>query len=201
MSSKDARVDAYIVNSPDFAKPILSHVRDLVHRACPAVQETMKWSRPHFQHRGMMCGISAFKGHCAIGFWRPEIRALIDGANGEKEGAGQFGRITELADLPADKVMIKYFQAAAALNESGQKAPPRQTKPKGPLVVPGYLQKALKAEPKAAAAFRAFSPSKQRDYVEWLTEAKTEPTREKRLATAVEWIAEGKSRNWKYEKC
>ena len=201
MGRKDARIDAYIVNSPEFAQPILRHIRQLVHRACPEAQETMKWSRPHFEYQGMMCGISAFKAHCAIGFWRPEIRAMVDGPEIKSDAMGQFGRITALSDLPDDAVLMGYVKAAAALNESGKKAPPRKVKEKGPLVVPPYFQKALKADKKAGEVFRGFSPSKQREYVEWLTEAKTEATRDKRLATAIEWIAEGKSRNWKYMNC
>ncbi len=200
MKKPDARIDAYIAAAPAYAQPILRHVRALVHRACPDVTETIKWSRPHFEHRGPMFMMSAFKAHCSLGFWRPEIRKLVD-PTGSAEGAGQFDRITTSADLPSDAKLLGYLKAAAQLNESGVKAPPRQVKPKPALPVPPDLQKALKAQPKAAVAFDQFTASQRRDSLEWLLEAKTEPTREKRLATALEWIAEGKTRNWKYQKC
>lgn len=200
MKHPDARIDAYIAAAPAYAQPILRHVRALVHRACPAVTETIKWSRPHFEHRGPMFMMSAFKAHCSLGFWRPEIRKLVD-PTGSAEGMGQFDRITALADLPADAKLLGYLKAAARLNERGVKAPPRAVKPKPALPVPPDLRRALEAQPKAAAAFAQFTPSQRREYLEWLLEAKREATREKRLATALEWIAAGKTRNWKYQNC
>jgi len=199
MKSTDARIDAYIAKAPAYAQPILSHVRALVHRACPEVEETIKWSRPFFDYKGTMVMLSAFQAHCTVGFWRPEIRAMIS-PEGNAHGVGQLGRVTSLKDLPTDAKLIGYFKAAAKLNASGVKVVRRAAKPKSALAVPPYFQKALKAHPPAGKAFAGFPPGKQREYIEWLTEAKTEPTREKRLATALEWIAEGKGRNWKYQK-
>ena len=200
MKNPDARIDAYIAAAPAYAQPILRHVRALVHRACPDVTETIKWSRPSFDYRGPMFIMSAFKAHCALSFWRPEIRKLAD-PTGSAEGMGQFDRITTLSDLPSDAKLLGFLTAATQLNASGVKDPARPSKPKPALPIPPYLQKALKAQPKAAAAFAGFTPSQRREYLEWLVEAKTESTREKRLATALEWIAEGKQRNWKYQKC
>ncbi len=199
---RDPRIDAYIAKSPEYSRPILTYVRELVHSACPEVEETMKWSRPHFLYKGMLCAISAFKEHCSLSFWNSALQ-IENGAANNQEGMGQFGRITSLADLPTKKVLTGYIKEAMKLNEAGVKGPSRM-KPKGPkpeLVIPDDLVTALAKNAKAAAVFDAFSPSKRREYVEWLTEAKTDATRTRRLETAVEWISEGKERNWKYMNC
>jgi len=199
MGKKDPRVDAYIAAAADFAKPILKRVRALVHRGCPDVEETMKWSFPHFDHRGIMCGLAAFKGHCAFGFWKG--RLVVDPkTNRSAEAMGQFGRITSLRDLPSDATIVAMVREAARLNEEGIPVPRRRSAPKKEAVVPPDLAAALRAAKGARAAFDGFAPGKRREYVEWLDEAKTEETRKRRLATAVAWIAEGKSRNWKYER-
>jgi uncharacterized protein YdeI (YjbR/CyaY-like superfamily) len=192
MARKDPRIDAYISKSASFAKPILKHLRALVHEGCPEVVETIKWGSPHFEHQGMLCGMAAFRAHCAFGFWNRALK--IPG----KEGAmGQFGSITAVSDLPDDKVLVGYVREAARLNETGQKVGPIRRKKK-PLPVPAALTAALKKKAGAAANFKAFSPSHQREYSEWILEAKTDATRAKRLETAVEWISEGKPRMWKY---
>ena len=197
MPKKDPRVDAYIDKSANFAKPILKHLRKVVHAGCPDVEETIKWQFPHFDYKGVMCGMAAFKEHCALGFWKG---ALIFGNNkAQTEGMGQFGRITSLDDLPDEKTLVRYVRKAAELNEKGVKATGR-TKPKKkpPRQIPNYLTTALKKNARAKKTFENFSPSQQREYVEWLTEAKREETRQQRLKTAIEWMAEGKVRNWKY---
>jgi uncharacterized protein YdeI (YjbR/CyaY-like superfamily) len=202
MGTRDARVDNYIAKSAEFARPILTYLRDLVHAACPDVEETMKWSFPHFMYKGMLCSMASFKEHCAFGFWKSTLIVEQDGAAAEK-AAGEFGRITQVSDLPSKKVLSGYIKEAMKLNEAGVKAPSRM-KPKAPkaeLVVPDDLTGALKANQKARATFENFSPSHKREYVEWLTEAKTKATRARRLETAIEWMAEGKSRNWKYQNC
>jgi uncharacterized protein YdeI (YjbR/CyaY-like superfamily) len=202
-AKKDKRIDAYIASAPAFAKPILQHLRGLVHAGCPDVEESMKWSRPHFMYKGLMCCMSAFKEHCAFGFWLGE---MVLGEKGkwseENEGMGHFGRITSLADLPSDKEIVAYVKKAAQLNESGAKrpAPPRQSGPKE-LIIPDYLVASLKKNPKAQATFEAFSYSHKKEYVEWITEAKREETRQKRVETMLTWLAEGKSRHWKYTNC
>lgn len=195
----DPRIDAYISQSPDFAQPILTHLREVIHAACPDVVETMKWSRPHFEYNGLLCGMSAFKAHCGFGFWKG---ALMFPGMSEREAMGHFGRITSVKDLPSKKLLAEYVAKAMQLNEEGVKAPAR-TRPAAPraLVVPEYFQAALNADKAALAAFNAGSTSFKREYVDWLEEAKTEATRLLRMDQAVEWIAEGKARNWKYEKC
>ena len=201
MGMRDARIDAYIAKSADFAKPILMHLREVVHAACPDVEETMKWSFPHFMYKGMLCSMASFKEHCAFGFWKGELIVANSGGAGES-AMGQFGRITQLSDLPSKRVLSGYIKEAMKLNEAGVKAPTR-SKPKvaKELVVPEDLAGALQSNPKARATFEKFSPSHQREYVEWITEAKTQATRQRRLATAIEWMADGKPRNWKYMNC
>ncbi len=203
MGKKDPRVDAYIEKSADFAKPILRHIRSVVHAACPEVEETLKWSFPHFVHQGMLCHMAAFKAHCKFGFWK---RALIFNGKGPDESgnkdAGRFGRITAISDLPGKKVLTGYVKEAARLNEAGIKLQSK-TKPKErkALVAPACLTEALKRDKKAQAAFENFSYSHKKEYVEWIAGAKTEETRMKRVETAIQWMGQGRSRNWKYLKC
>jgi uncharacterized protein YdeI (YjbR/CyaY-like superfamily) len=199
MGTKDARVDAYIAKSAVFARPILKHLRKIVHTGCPDVEETIKWQFPAFDHKGVMCGMAAFKEHCAFGFWKEALVLNRDKAV-EKTAMGSFGCITSLADLPSEKTLIGYVKKAAALNEAGIKAPGRtQPKKKEPLAVPNYFNAALKKNAKARKTFENFAPSKRREYLEWVTEAKREETRNERLATSIKWLAEGKSRHWKYQ--
>jgi uncharacterized protein YdeI (YjbR/CyaY-like superfamily) len=201
MGTRDPRVDAYIAGSADFARPVLTFLRDVVHGACPDVEETMKWNFPHFLHHGMMCGMAAFKEHCTLGFWKGSLVVPADARGGEA-AMGQLGRITGCADLPTKKVLTGYIKTAMRLNEEGVRAPGR-AKPKVPRAeaeVPEDLAGALRKNRKARASFEGFSPSQRREYVEWITEAKREETRARRVETAVEWLAEGKPRNWKYTK-
>ncbi|MHC5539463.1 YdeI/OmpD-associated family protein [Singulisphaera rosea] len=201
MGTQDDRVDAYIAKAPDFARPILVHLREVVHGACPDVEEAVKWSSPHFLYKGMLCHMAAFKEHCAFGFWKGSL--IVEKGGDEVEKAmGQFGRITKLADLPPKKVLVGYIKKAIELNETGVKSPTR-SKPNvaKELVVPDDLANALRGRERARQVFEAFSPSHRREYVEWITEAKSEPTRLRRIETTLEWLAEGKSRNWKYSKC
>jgi uncharacterized protein YdeI (YjbR/CyaY-like superfamily) len=202
MGTKDPRVDAYIEKAQPFAQPILKHVRKVVHAACPDVQETMKWSFPHFDYKGIFCAMAGFKQHCTFGFWKGALlRDSVKGmsAGGEK-AMGQFGRITSISDLPGERTLVKIVQAAAKLNDEKVAVPRAKPKPRAPIKVPAYLSAALKKNKKAAAAFEAFPPGHRREYLEWITEAKTDETRDTRVATAIEWMAEGKSRNWKYER-
>ncbi len=203
MAKKDPRIDAYISKSADFAKPVLKHLRRLVHQACPDVQETMKWSFPHFEYKGVLCSMAAFKQHCAFGFRKASVltgTAAKVNANNTK-AMGQFGRITNIDDLPSERQMLSLVKKAVKVTESGVKSSPRAAKaaPK-PVRVPDYFMAALRRDKKALAVFESFSPSHKREYVEWVTEAKSDETRERRLAQAIEWMAEGKSRNWKYTR-
>ena len=200
MPSNDPRIDAYIEKSADFAKPILGHLRKLVHKACPDVEETWKWSFPHFDYKGMLCSMAAFKQHASFGFWKQSLLET-DAFPKNKTAMGSFGRITSIKDLPSDKVMIGLIQQAMELNEKGINVRKKPAAPKTEVVVPDDLTAALVKNKKAKAQFEKFSNSHRKEYVMWITEAKTEPTRQKRLATTIEWLSEGKSRNWKYEKC
>ena len=193
MPATDPRIDAYISKSAPFAQPILKHIRQLVHKACPDVQETMKWSFPHFEHKGVMCGMAAFKEHCRFGFWKAPIMKdakLLEGLE----------KITSLKDLPADKTLLACIKEAAKLNEENVKLPAQPKAPRKEIPPPDDLLAALKKNKKAFKAFEDFSPSHKREYIEWITEAKTEATRNKRIETTLEWLTEGKSRNWKYQK-
>ncbi|KAB2962148.1 MAG: hypothetical protein F9K18_10230 [Thermoanaerobaculia bacterium] len=197
MGKRDPRVDAYIASAAEFARPILQHLRELVHRGCPQVVETIKWGAPHFEHKGLLAGMAAFKAHATFGFWKG---ALVTGTEVEKEAMGQFGRLRSLADLPPDDEILGWVRVAARLNESGLRVPTPRKHPKPPIPVPADLAAALKQTKHACArvTFEAFSPSHRREYLEWITEAKNDVTRAKRIATTLEWLAEGKARNWKY---
>ena len=201
MPTLDPRIDAYIEKSAEFARPILTHLRKLVHKACPDVVETMKWSMPSFEYKGILCNFAAFKQHATFGFWKQKLMET-DAFPAEKTAMGSFGRIASKKDLPADKVIVGLVHQAMELNEKGIKV---QKKPaaaaKKELVIPDILVTALKKNKAARETFESFPYSCKKEYVQWITEAKTEPTREKRLATTLEWLAEGKKRNWKYEKC
>lgn len=201
MVSRDRRIDAYIARSAEFARPILEHVRAIVHEACPEVEETLKWSMPTFVHAdGILCTMAAFKQHASFGFWK---HALVVGSDVAAEGMGSFGKLTSVRDLPEKRQLAAYIRKAMRLNEQGVKLPParKTTAPKPLPEVPADFAGALQINAAARAAFEGFAPSHRREYLEWILEAKREQTRERRIAQAVEWLAEGKSRNWKYEKC
>jgi uncharacterized protein YdeI (YjbR/CyaY-like superfamily) len=196
MGSTDPRVDAYIANAAPFARPILTHIRTSVHAGCPEVEETIKWSFPHFTYKGMLCSMASFKAHCSFGFWKGSLLDVPPGTT-----MNQFGRITSLDDLPRSRDLVTLVRRAALLNDDGVKTPrPKRPSPKAPAKTPAYLQKALHANARAQAAFKALSPSHKREYIEWISEAKTEATRLRRIATTIEWLTQGKSRNWKYER-
>ncbi len=199
MPALDPRVDAYIEKSADFAKPILIHIRKLVHKACPDIRETMKWSFPHFDHKGTVCSMASFKQHCAFGFWKQSLLEQ-DAFPAEKTAMGSFGRITSVKDLPGNKVMIGLIHQAVELNEKGVKVAKKPAEKKN-LVIPKDLTTALSKNKPAKVVFDKFGYSHKKEYVAWIEEAKTDATRNKRLATTVEWLSEGKSKNWKYEKC
>ena len=195
----DPRIDAYIASQPDFARPILAHVRAVVHEACPDVEETMKWSMPTFVYGGgILCGMAAFKQHASFGYWK---HALVVGEGEPRDGMGSYGKLTSVKDLPPKKTLLAHIRKAMALNLEKTPTVRKASAPKPPPEAPADLVAALKKNAKARKTFEAFPPSAQRDYVEWITEAKREATRASRLTQAVEWMAEGKRRNWKYENC
>lgn len=204
MGKREKAMDAYIAKSADFAKPILNHIRELVHKVCPDVEEKMKWSMPHFDYKGeMMCGMAAFKQHASFGFWKAALMkdpVLIESAKTEV-AMGHLGKITSLKDLPSDKKLAAWIKEAMLLNDKGIKVPSKaKSAEKKELVVPDYFIKALAKNKKAQKVWDAFAYSHKKEYLQWITEAKTEATRESRMATTLEWVAEGKGRNWKYEK-
>jgi uncharacterized protein YdeI (YjbR/CyaY-like superfamily) len=202
MGHYDERVDAYIAKSPDYAKPILIHIRELVHRAAPEIKEAIKWGFPFFDYKGPLCNMAAFKQHCSMGFWKqrllndPKGYIKIDGG---ESSAGSVGRITALSELPPDEVLIDFIHQAIALNDKGEKVEKKPAAPKAEISSPPEFEKLLRENLAAMDNFEKFSPSKKREYLEWFADAKSDATREKRIQQALEWIAEGKSRNWKYQ--
>ena len=195
----DPRIDDYIQSAAAFAQPMLVHIRDAVHQACPQVEETIKWGMPTFMHAGgILCGMAAFKKHVSFGYWK---HALVVGDGSAQEGMGSYGKMASLKDLPPKKTLLAHIRKATKLNEDGVKAPAQRKSAKPFPQAPDDLVAALRKNKAAQATYEAFPPSCKREYVEWITEAKREETRAKRLAQAVEWMAEGKRRNWKYENC
>ncbi|TCD11131.1 hypothetical protein EZ449_06450 [Pedobacter frigidisoli] len=195
------QVDQYIINSAEFFIPILDHLRNLIHKADARIEERMKWSMPFFELKGPICHIAAFKNHCAFGFWKGALMNDAYGIFKDEATMGKLGKITSFEDLPADEILIAYIQQAIQLNEDGIKLPAKpKTNQKPDIKVPDYFIEALQEDSKAMAVFQNFTPSKKKDYILWLEEAKTEATKQKRLLQSLEWIADGKSRMWKYEK-
>ena len=203
MGKKDERIDTYIANSAPFAQPILSHLRTLIHEVCPEVEETWKWSFPNFDYKGTsFVSLASFKNHCTLRFWRASLMEDPDNIiNVSENGAlGSLNKICALADLPEDSVLIKYFTAAVKLSDEGKKAPKTsKSKTAEPVKTPDDLAIALTANEAASKVYDNFSNSHKKEYVEWIEEAKTSATRNKRIAQALEMIAENKSRNWKYK--
>ena len=195
MGKKDPRVDAYIAKAQPFAQPILKHIRKLVHKADPGIQETLKWGMPSFVHDGIVCNMAAFKNHCAFGFWKSKL--ILEPADA---GMGSFGKLVSRKDLPSDAKLVGYIKKAVKLNLADVKVPGRAKRKAAPLRVPAYFSAALKRDARAAATFKALSTSHRNEYVDWISGAKQEATRAKRLATALEWLAQGKNYNWRYEK-
>jgi len=203
MGTRIKAVDDYIHSAQDFAKPILNHLRDLVHQANPGVEESVKWGMPHFGYKGMLCNMAAFKNHCSFGFWKANLlqdpHQLL--SLSKNSGMGQLGKIHSIMDLPDDSLLIAYIEEAVELNEKGIKPKKKIAKPIKELVVPRELTYALSRSPRAKETFDAFSYSHKKEYIEWISEAKTDATRNKRLATTLQWLEEGKPRNWKYTNC
>jgi len=198
--SSDPRIDHYIAGRAPFLQRILHHLRMLVHRACPDVVETMKWSAPAFVYKGqLLCSFAGFRRHATFGFWRG--REVVDDTPTGLDAMGQFGRLTRLEDLPDDHTLIALIGRAMALTDSGAKPPRAPRQPRAEIAMPEDLAQALAADPVAAAVFAGFPPSYRRDYLEWITEAKRPETRSRRIAQAIEWIAQGRQRNWKYQEC
>jgi uncharacterized protein YdeI (YjbR/CyaY-like superfamily) len=202
MGKRDKRVETYIANSAPFARPVLNHLREIVHQGCPDAEETIKWGMPFFEYKDeILCNMASFKKHCSFGFWKASILSDPDHILElvGKTSMGSLGQLSDLSDLPPDRILIKYIKAAAKLNKEGVKVGQKSTVKKE-LEVPEYFAKAIARNKSALKTFNSFSNTNRKEYVEWVTGAKTEETRSKRLDTAIEWMAEGKIRNWKYLK-
>jgi uncharacterized protein YdeI (YjbR/CyaY-like superfamily) len=199
MAATDPRIDAYIAAQADFARPILEHLRRLVREAAPEAEETIKWGMPHFTLGGrILAGMAAFKAHATFGL--PQAKEAIGETGRERDAMGQFGRLASIADLPGEAELKALIRRAADAAAAGPALRPKKApKPEAP--VPDALAAALRANPAAQATFDGFPPGCRREYCEWVAEAKRPETQAKRVAQAVEWMAEGKRRNWKYEGC
>lgn len=199
MASKDPRIDSYIVESAEFARPILTHLRKIIHQGCPEIVETIKWGSPFFDYHGLLCGFVAFKAHCSLLFWRDiDVDHFLPKTNTTGGGMGQFGKLTSLADLPKDVVLLACIRSAVEQRDSPASKTKRVRQPAKAAPVPSDLKKALSGNAKAAETFKNFAPSHRREYIDWITDAKRPETRERRLQTTLKWLVEGKSQNWKY---
>ena len=200
MPTTNPAIDAYIAKAQPFAQPILNHMRELVHKACPQVEEKIKWGMPFFDYEGLMANMAAFKQHCSFGFWKASLMSdpiLIETAKSEV-AMGHLGKITSVKDLPSDKKIIAYVKEAMQLNENGKKTIKARSLTLKELVIPAYITDAIKQNPQAFATFEAFASSHKKEYVLWIDDAKTDATKQKRLVKAIATLAEGKPHNWQY---
>lgn len=199
MTTRDPRIDAYISRQAAFAQPILTELRARVHAACPEVEEAIKWGAPAFTYRGkLIAGMAAFKQHAAFNLWLG--KQVVETNAALAPAMGQYGRLGSTADLPAADDTLRHVRAAMALVDAGGAARVVGA-PKLPPSLPPDLDAAMAGNAAARRTWDAFPPSKRREYAEWITEAKREETRARRVAQSVEWLAEGKSRHWKYAGC
>jgi uncharacterized protein YdeI (YjbR/CyaY-like superfamily) len=203
MTQFDLKVDEYFAKAEDFAKPVLQHWRQLIHDTCPDVVEAIKWGFPHFDYKGdFMFVIASYKNHCSFSFIKAELMSDVSLKESKvlKPVQRFLGKVTSLADLPPDDEFIKLLKEAMVLNEKGIKVvAPKSDKTKV-FETPAYFLEKLATNAKAKEIFESKSDSFRKDYIIWITDAKTDATRQKRMDEALEWIAEGKGRFWKYEK-
>ncbi len=201
----DSCIDTYIQSAAPFAQPILTKLRQLIHRGCPDVVETIKWGMPFFEYKGPLCNFAAFKQHCSFGFWKASL--IVDPKNYLQpqaahggEAMGNLGKISSLKNLIPEKIFIDFIKQAVKLNEDGIKIEKTKKTPAKGIKPSNEFQISLNKNKKAKSNFDKFSPSQRNEYIGWINEAKTEVTKNKRIATSIEWIEVGKRRNWKYEK-
>ncbi len=202
MSTTDSRIDAYIENAQPFAKTILTYLRKIIHETCPDVEEGWKWSFPHFMYKGkILCAFTAFKQHCGFGFWLEKEMKTITELTKDAERTGMFtlGKIRSIDDLPSKVLLKTAIQEAMELTDMGVTLK-KAAAEKKETEIPAYFSEALNENVEAKKVFENASPSFRKEYIMWITDAKTEATRNKRIAEALEWLSEGKGRNWKYEK-
>ena len=201
MADDSKRVDEYIKNAPDFARPIMEKIRKAFHKGCPECEEAIKWGCPYFMYKGMLGGMASFKGHVSMGFWRSkemdDPEKLFDTGTGAKASMCN-AHFHNLKEVPTQKILAEYVKRAAKLQDT--EAPKKKaTKKKISTRIPADLAELFKKHKKAKTVFEGFAPSHKRDYIEWITEAKRDATRQKRLKTTIEWLSEGKQRHWKYQ--
>ena len=197
----DPRIDAYIEQAQPFAKPILKHLRKLVHKASPDITETIKWGAPFFEYKGLIGGMAAFKQHCAFNFMKRQLMKDVDiFDSNNRDAKGHLGKITSLEDLPDDNVMLGYLKEAIQVNEDEKKVDKKATAVKQEMLIPGEIKAALQQNKAASDFFTSLPPSHKKEYIVWITEAKTEATRTKRLTTMLEWLQEGKRRDWEHQQ-
>lgn len=201
MATKDPRVDDYISEAPAFSRPILTHLRKLIHQGSSEITETIKWGSPFFEYKGLLCGFAAFKAHCSLFFWRDiDLGDTFKKQADPKTGTGRVEKVTSLADLPKDQVLVACVRSAVEQRDAPRAKKKQVREPVKEVAPPADLKKALAPNDKAAAAFKALAPSHRREYISWVIEAKRPETRAKRIETAVAWLGEGKRLNWKYEQ-
>lgn len=203
MKAKVSPIDKYINDAAPFAQPILNHLRKLVHAACPEAEEKIKWGFPHFDYKGeMMCSMASFKQHASFGFWKAPLMKdpVLKETAASEVAMGHLGKITSLKDLPSDKKITSWIKEAMKLNDDGVKMVKTKQVKTTELVIPSYFTKALQKNKKALSCFESFSTSAKKEYVSWVDDAKSEDTRDKRIEQSIDWLAEGKPRNWKYMK-
>jgi uncharacterized protein YdeI (YjbR/CyaY-like superfamily) len=203
MAKLNPKVTEYIAKSADFAKPILNHLRELIHSTCSDAEEDIKWGTPHYGYKGdHLCMMAGFKNHCSFSLYKAEMmkdKAILDSVKAGKK-FGYMDKVKSLDELPAKKILIAYIKEAMVINESGIKKAKTKSETPKLIEVPDYFEKALKAKPKAKEIFESKSASFRKEYLVWITGAKTEETRQTRIEQSLEWIAEGKGRFWQYVK-
>lgn len=194
-------VTNYIEKAAPFAQPVLHYLRSLIHKTCPQIEECIKWGFPHFTYKNeIVCSFAAFKQHCAFTFWRAGVITSLAEIAINNEGMGQLGKIKSKLDLPNENQLVNCIIEAIQLIEKGVK-PAKSAKQKNnePIILPAYFSSLLAEFPTAKEKFLSMSNSHQKEYVEWITEAKTETTRNTRMQTCIKWVLEGKGRNWQYQ--
>ena len=201
MAQLNKKVDAYVNKAAGFAQPILQHLRSIVLDTCPEAEEDIKWGTPHYSYKGdHLCMMAGFKNHCSFSLYKAEFMKDEKISESVKAGKkfGYMDKLTSLSDLPAKKILVALIREAMALNAQGvKKVKPATDKPKL-LAVPDYFENALQGNPKAKDVFYTKSDAFRKDYLVWITGAKTEDTRQSRIDQSLEWIAEGKKRFWQY---
>lgn len=202
MSNHNKKVDEYIFKMADFAKPILTHLRQIIFETCPDVEEDIKWGIPHYGYKGdhlvMMAG---FKQHCSFSLYKAELMKdkMIQESVKAGKKFGYMDKVKDLSELPNKKVLTAYIKEAMELNSSGI-SKPKVVKEKVEVVAPKEFIEALEQDKIAFSVYESKSPSFRKNYIIWIADVKTDETRQKRITQSLEWIREGKDRFWQSKK-